>query len=158
MASMAEKITAISNLMQQGILTPEEFTNIIAALNGSGTTAPPARQKSPLELQYDYVFKNYIVNAFKSPASCRWPELTPEMIMRGVINFDGKENECTYINTYIDAANSYGTPLRQEIRLVIDENGKITRALQELKTNGVTLLGMLANAALKGSWGDICKL
>ena len=62
------------------------------------------------------------------------------------------------IDTYIDAPNSYGALLRQKLKLVVDENGKITRALQELKTSGVTLLGILANAALKDSWGDICKL
>jgi hypothetical protein len=80
------------------------------------------------------------------------------MVVKGTIKFDGKENQCTYIDTYIDAPNSYGALLRQKLKLVVDENGKITRALQELKTSGVTLLGILANAALKDSWGDICKL
>ena len=158
MATMEEKMAALSKLLQDGILTAGEFANVVAAINGSGDAPVPVKEKSPLELQYDEVFSKHIINVFKSPASCKWPELTPEMVVKGTIKFDGKENECTYIDTYIDAPNSYGALLRQKIKLVMDENGKITRALQELKTSGVTLLGMLANAALKDSWGDICKL
>lgn len=158
MVTMSEKMNALTNLMQQGILTTEEFANVVSALNGSGVPAVAPKEKSPLEIQYDEVFSNHIINAFKSPASCKWPELTTDMIVKGTLKFDAKENQCTYVDTYIDAPNSYGAMLRQKIRLVVDENGKITRALQELKTSGVTLLGMLANAALKDSWGDICKL
>jgi hypothetical protein len=47
--------------------------------------------------------------------------------------------------------------LRQKLRLVIDDEGKITRALQELQTSGVTLLGVIANAANKDNWTDIVK-
>ena len=50
-----------------------------------------------------------------------------------------------------------GAMLRQELRLIIDDNGKIIRAMQKLQTSGVTLLGMLANAALKDTWSDIVK-
>ncbi len=158
MATMEEKMGALTRLMQDGILSAGEFARVVAALNGAEAAAVPAKVKSPLELQYDEVFSKHIINAFKSPASCKWPELTPEMVVRGTIKFDGRENQCTYIDTYIDAPKSYGALLRQKIKLVVDENGKITRALQELKTSGVTLLGILANAALKDSWGDICKL
>lgn len=157
MATMAEKMSALTKLMQDGILSAEEFANVVAALNGAGAPAP-IKEKSPLELQYDEVFSKHIINVFKSPASCKWPELTSEMIVKGTVKFDSKENECTYIETYIDAPNSYGALLRKKLRLVINEEGKITRALQELTTSGTTLLGMLANAALKDSWGDICKL
>ncbi len=158
MATMEEKMAALSKLLQDGILTAGEFANVVAAINGSGDAPVPVKEKSPLELQYDEVFSKHIINVFKSPASCKWPELTPEMVVKGTIKFDGKENECTYIDTCIDAPNSYGALLRKKIKLVVDENGKITRALQELKTSGVTLIGMLANAALKDSWGDLCKL
>ena len=158
MATMAEKMTALTQLMQDGILSAEEFAKVVAALNGADAEPAPVKEKSPLELQYDDVFANHIINVFKSPASCKWPELTSDMIVKGKVKFDNKENDCTYIETYIDAPNSYGALLRKKLRLVVDDDGKITRALQELQTSGVTLLGMLANAALKDSWGDICKL
>lgn len=48
--------------------------------------------------------------------------------------------------------------LRKNLRLVVDDNGAITRALQELQTSGVTLLGVIANAANKDNWTDIVKL
>lgn len=157
MATMEEKMGALTKLMQDGILTAVEFANIVAALNGATVESTPTKEKSPLEVQYDEVFSKHIVNAFKSPASCKWPELTSEMIIKGSFKFDGKENQCTYIATYIDAPNSYGTMLRKELRLVINDDGKIIRALEKLQTTGTTLLGMLANAALKDTWGDIVK-
>ena len=100
MATMAEKMSALTKLMQDGILSAEEFANVVAALNGAGAPAP-IKEKSPLELQYDEVFSKHIINVFKSPASCKWPELTSEMIVKGTVKFDSKENECTYIETYI---------------------------------------------------------
>lgn len=157
MVKMEEKIDALTELMKNGILTAGEFANVVSALNGKGEVKSSVKEKSPLEKQYDEVFQKHIINAFKSPSACKWPELTSEMVIKGSFKIDGKMTECTYIETYIDAPNSYGAVLRQKLRLVVDENGKITRALQELKTNGVTLLGMLANAALKDSWTDICK-
>ena len=103
------------------------------------------------------VFSNHIINAFKSPASCKWPELTPDMVKKGEIKISGSLTKCTYIETYIDAPNSYGAMLRKKLRLVVDNSGKITRALEELQTSGTSLLGIIANAALKDSWGDIVK-
>ena len=157
MISMEEKISALTELMKNGILTADEFANVVAVLNGKGEKIEVEKEKSPLAKQYDEVFAKHIINAFKSPAACKWPELTSDMVIKGAFKIDGKLVDCTYIETYIDAPNSYGAVLRQKLRLVMDENGNITRALQELKTNGVTLLGMLANAALKDNWTDICK-
>lgn len=157
MATMEEKMSALTKLMQDGILTATEFANVVAALNGTAESSVPVKEKSPLELQYDEVFSKHIVKVFKSPASCKWPELTSDMVIKGAFKFDGKENECTYIATYIDAPNSYGAMLRKELRLIVDDNGKITRAMEKLQTNGVTLLGMIANAALKDTWGDLVK-
>lgn len=156
MNTMEEKINALTKLMQEGILTATEYTKIIAVLN-EGSSLVQTKEKTPLELQYDEVFSKHIINAFKSPSSCKWPELTAEMVVKGAFKFDGKENYCTYISTYVDAPNSYGAMLREELRLIVDDNGKITRALQKAKTSGVTLLGMLANAALKNTWVDIIK-
>ena len=157
MATVEEKMGALTKLMQDGILTAEEFANVVAALNGGGSVAP-VKEKSPLEKQYDEVFEKHIIKVFKSPASCKWPELTSEMIKKGVVKFDAKENNCTYIETYIDAPNSYGAMLRKSLKLVVNDDGKIIRVLEELQTSGVTLLGMIGNALLKDSWGDLVKL
>jgi len=158
MATMEEKMSALTRLMQEGVLTAEEFGNVVAAINGGSGAGLPVKEKSDLEKQYDDVFSNHIINAFKSPASCKWAELTPEMVKKGEIKIDGKLTQCTYIETYIDAPNSYGAMLRKKLRLVIDDSGKITKALQELQTSGTSLLGIIANAAFKDSWTDIVKL
>ncbi|MCD8016203.1 MAG: hypothetical protein LUE97_00065 [Oscillospiraceae bacterium] len=158
MATIEEKMIALTKLMNDGILTTEDFANVVAALNGGLNTMTPAKEKSELEKRYDDVFSKHIVNAFKSPASCKWPELTPDMVKKGEIKINSKLTQCTYIETYIDAPNAYGAMLRQKLRLVVDYNGAITRALQELQTAGVSLLGVISNAANKDNWTDIVKL
>ena len=80
------------------------------------------------------------------------------MVKKGEIKINSKLTQCTYIETYIDAPNSYGAMLRKNLRLVVDDNGTITRALQELQISGATLLGAIVNAANKDSWTDIVKL
>lgn len=157
MATIEEKMSALTKLMQEGILTADDFANVVAALNGASGTSAPVKEKTDLEKQYDNVFSNHIVNAFKSPSSCKWPELKPEMIKKGSFKILGKLTDCTYIETYIDAPNSYGAMLRKQLRLVIEDDGKITRALHQFQTTGVTLLGAIANAAIKDSWCDIVK-
>ena len=156
MATKEEKISALTTLMINGILTADEFSRVIAVLDGSAALEP-VKEKSPLENQYDEVFSKYIVNVFKSPASCKWPQLESSMIKKGIIKISDQKTNCTYIETYIDAPNSYGTLLRKQLRLVINDDGKIVRALQELQTSGVTLLGVIANAANKDNWIDIVK-
>lgn len=158
MATMEEKMVALTKLMHDGILTAEDFANVVATLNGGLNATTSAKEKSELEKRYDDVFSKHIVNVFKSPASCKWPELTPDMVKKGEIKINSKLTQCTYIETYIDAPNSYGAMLRKNLRLVVDDNGAITRALQELQTSGVTLLGIIANAANKDNWTDIVKL
>jgi len=155
--NMDVKMRALTKLMQEGILTPEEFASIVALLSGGNNSVAPVKEKTELEKQYDDIFSKHIVNVFKSPASCKWAELVPEMIKQGTIKINSSEVRCTYIETWIDAPNSYGATLRKKLRLVIDDNGTITRALQELQTSGVTLLGMIANAANKDNWTDIVK-
>lgn len=157
MATMEEKMGALTKLMQDGILTPDEFANVVASISGGTNNSVPVKEKTELEKQYDEVFSKHIVNVFKSPASCKWAELSSDMIKKGTIKINSKETQCTYIETWIDAPNSYGAMLRKQLRLVIDDNGTITRALQEVQTNGVTLLGMIANAANKDNWMDIVK-
>lgn len=156
MANMSEKMSALTQLMQNGILTADEFATVVAALNGTGTPVVQ-KEKTELEKQYDKVFSQHIINAFKSPASCKWPDLTPEMVKKGEMKINSKLTNCTYIETYIDAPNSYGAMLRKKLRLVVNGDGQIIRALQELQTSGVTLLGAIANAANKDNWCDIVK-
>ena len=157
MVTIEEKMSSLTKLMQEGVLTAEEFANIVAVLNGASTTQESVKEKTELEKQYDSVFANHIINAFKSPSSCKWPDLKPDMIKKGSFKILGRLTDCTYIETYIDAPNSYGAMLRKQLRLVIDDNGNITRALQLLQTTGVTLLGVIANAANKDNWCDIVK-
>ena len=156
MATMEEKMVALTKLMSDGILSAEEFANVVAAINGTGTVAP-IKEKTELEKQYDEVFSKYIINAFKSPSSCKWPELTSDMVKKGNMKINGAETPCTYIDTYIDAPNSYGAMLRKKIRLVINASGRISRALHELQTSSVSLLGMIGNAMNKDNWTDIVK-
>ncbi len=158
MATMEEKMRALTKLMQEGVFTADEFARVVASLNGSAAAVPAKKYQSPLEKQYDEVFAKHIVNAFKSPASCKWPELEPGMIKKGSIKIDRKLMDCTYIETYIDAPNSYGTMLRKKLRLLVRDDGRITRALQEYQADGVTLLGVIANAANKDNWVDIVKI
>ena len=158
MATIEEKVTELTKLMNNGILTADEFTKIISILNNNNIEIIEKKEKTPLEKQYDVVFSKYIITVFKSPSSCKWPELTSDMVKKGNVTIENKSINCTYIETYIDATNSYGAMLRKKLRLIIDENGKIIRALQELQLPGVSLLGMLANAANKDNWTDIVKL
>lgn len=160
MASMEEKMGALTKLMQEGVLTADEFARVVSVLSGSSTTPAPLKEKTPLEKQYDEVFSKYISNAFKSPASCKWPELQTSMIKRGPIKYYSANNifTRTYIETYIDSANSYGALLRKPLRLVLDDNGIIVRALEEMQTNSVTLLGTIANAMSADVWCDIVTL
>lgn len=153
-----EKILAFSKLMQDGIITSNELAKIINVLCSdvsSNVTSNDVSEKTPLEKKYDECFSKYIINAFKSPSTCKWPKLESNMIVKGSIKINSVVTQCTYIDTYIDAANSYGAMLRQKIRLVLDDQGNITRALQELQTSGITLLGAIANAANKDNWTDI---
>ncbi len=113
MATREEQMVALTKLMQDGIFTAEEFADVVSALNGGHNVQAPVKEKTELEKRYDEVFSNRIINVFKSPASCKWPELTPDMVKKGEIKIVGKLTQCTYIETYIDAPNSYGAMLRK---------------------------------------------
>lgn len=157
-AASPEAINVLTNLMKEGKLSAEDFAKAVVSLSASGAAAP-AKEKTPLEKQYDMIFSKHIINTFKSPSACKWPDLTDSMIAKGKIELvDSTELDCTYIETYIDAPNSYGTMLRKQLRLVLSENGFIVRALEPYEGQGYTLIGMVANAALKGKWTDIVTL
>ena len=44
-----------------------------------------------------------------------------------------KKHYLRYIETYVDAPNAYGTMLREQIAIVIDEQSKFSMVLQALK-------------------------
>lgn len=121
-----------------------------------GAKVEVVAEKSPLEQKYDECFSKKISVAFKSPSTCKWTPLEPSMIKEGSVNilegFKYKAKQCKYIETYIDAANSYGAMLREELRILIDNEGNPTRVVHKVK--GV---GMLTNmiAAKQDNWADL---
>ena len=119
MAQMEEKIAAITQLMMNGTLTADEFSRVVGALNG--TTAPQEPEKTPAQKTYEEYIKNVVANAFKSPASVKFPPFDPSMVKQGSIKLDFKEQNVRYIETYVDAPNSYGTMLREPIIIGIDD-------------------------------------
>ena len=147
MASLEEKISAVTNLMQQGILTGDEFSRIVQVLsNPNANAADVAVEKSPLEQKYDDCFANHIINVFKSPASCKWPPLTEDMIKEGTVNilegWSYKPKQVRYIETYIDAPNSYGALLRKKLRIVINGEGTPQMVIEKVEGNGL-ITGLL---------------
>ena len=86
MASMEEKISALTNLMVCGVLTADEFTRVVAALNGASFAqpAPPPREISPAEAAYENYIMNVVANAFKSPSAVKFPPFDPSMVKEGM--------------------------------------------------------------------------
>lgn len=127
-ATIDQKVTAMSKLMQEGILTTDEFVAITGMLasgkeiNKEDTSA----EITPLEKKYEDVIRNKIAYAFKSPAGVKFPALEPSMIKEGklkiMMGWSIKEQYVRYVETYVDAPNSYGTMLRQKLAIVIDED------------------------------------
>ena len=135
MANLNEKIIALTNLMNQGIITAEELTKIIQIL--SNGNVDNASAKSPMEEKYETFMKNTVARAFKSPSSIKFPSIESSMIKEGelIIStvFTTKKLNVRYIHTYVDAPNSFGTMLREEIAIVIDDNFNFTMVLQTIK-------------------------
>ena len=123
MSTKQEKITALTDLMVREILTADEFTRLVAALDGPvAGEEVPAKEKTPAELTYEDYITNTIANAFKSPASVKYPPFEASMVKEGQIELDGTQQKVRYIETYVDAPNSYGAMLREQIIIGIDEN------------------------------------
>lgn len=118
--TIEEKISAMTNLMTTGVLTAEEFAKIVAVLNGNSVEAS-AREKSPAELTYEKYIRENVSKMFKSPGSIKFPPFVPSMVKEGTIKLDFKEQNVKYIETYVDAPNAYGTMLREEIIIGIDD-------------------------------------
>lgn len=125
MATVEEKISAVSKLMQDGILTAEEFASIAKLLTG-GLAADEKPEKSPIEVKYEDTMKNKVAYAFRSPSGIKFPPLQSSMIkekkLKIIEGWSTKERQVRYIETYVDAPNAYGTMLRQKIAIVVDEN------------------------------------
>lgn len=135
MANLTEKISAITELMNKGIITPDEFTKIVQVLNNG--TANIEEEKTPMALKYEEFLSNTVAKAFKSPSTIKFPPLDASMIKEGELKISAglgsKTLNLRYIETYIDAPNSYGTMLREQIAIVIDDDFNFTMVLQGLK-------------------------
>ena len=138
MATLNEKINAITELMNRGILTGDELSKIIQLLSAGATENSTQTEKTPMELKYEKFMRETVAKAFKSPSSIKFPPMESSMIKEGELKiskgFLGSETKnLRYIQTYVDAPNAYGTMLREEIALVIDDDFNFTLILQALK-------------------------
>jgi len=118
--TIEQKIAEISKLMTSGILTADEFTKICAVLSG-GMAVEPVREKTPAEKAYEDYITNTVAKNFKSPSAVKFPSFDASMVKEGTIKLDFKEQHVKYIETYVDAPNSYGAMLREEIIIGIDD-------------------------------------
>ena len=137
MATLNEKINAITELMNKEVITADELSKIIQVLSVGNTEAGAQIEKTPMELKYETFMKDTVARAFKSPSSVKFPPMDSSMIKEGELKvsagFGVKTHTLRYIQTYVDAPNAYGTMLREEIALVIDDNFNFTMILQALK-------------------------
>ncbi|MBE6764620.1 MAG: hypothetical protein E7546_01915 [Ruminococcaceae bacterium] len=115
-----EKVAALSQLMVQGVLTADELGRLIAALEPTGVS--PETEKTPAQKTYEDYITNVVATSFKSPSQVKFPPFDPSMVKNGTIKLDLKEQNIRYIQTYVDAPNSYGAMLREEIIIGIDNN------------------------------------
>lgn len=111
-----EKVAALSDLKNQGILTADELSRVVAAL-GTETV----REKSLAEIIYETYIKERVATTFKNPASVKYPPFDPAMVKAGTIKLDLKEQNVRYIETYVEVRSTNGTMLREEIIIGIDE-------------------------------------
>lgn len=118
---LKDKISAMTDLMMKGVITADEFAKIVDVLKGK-PVGEPEREKSPAEITYETYIKEKVAPKFKSPSMVQFPPFDPSMVKRGRIKIDFSEREEMYIETYVDAPNSYGTMLREEIIIGIDED------------------------------------
>ena len=137
MATLSEKINAITELMNKGIISADELSKIIQVLSAGATENGTQTEKTPMELKYESFMRETVAKAFKSPSSIKFPPMDSSMIKEGELKISAglgsKTHNLRYIQTYVDAPNAYGTMLREEIALVIDDNFNFTMVLQALK-------------------------
>ena len=115
-----EKVAALSQLMIQGILTADELGRLIAALEPANAGAAEV-EKTPAQKTYEEYITKVVASVFKSPSQIKFPPFDPSMVKFGTIKLDLKEQTVRYIETYIDAPNSYGAMLREDIIIGIDD-------------------------------------
>ena len=115
-----KKILALTKLMTDGIITASELTKLVSAL--STTTEGESSSMTPVErAYYEYVDK-YIAPSFKSPSAVKPAPFDSSMVKEGAISLNGSTQHTKYIESYVDAPNSYGTMLREEFIIGIDED------------------------------------
>lgn len=136
MATLNEKINAMTELMNNGIISAEELAKFIQILSNE-KTEDVTIEKSPIEIKYDNFMKDVVSKAFKSPSSIKFPPMDSSMVKEGELKisagFGAKTHNLRYIETYVDAPNSYGTMLREVIAIVIDDEFNFTMVLQAMK-------------------------
>lgn len=141
MATIDEKIISLTGLMNQGILTVEDFSKIVSVLTGTDNNIQAPVDKTPMEIMYERCFSDKIISFYKSPGTCKWPPLTKEMIVEGVtkvqVGWHNEDINATYIQTYLDATNSYGAYIRQSLRILLDNEGQPTHIVYPVKLFGI---------------------
>lgn len=136
------KINALTGLMTQGIISSDELVRLIQAISLTGTGNVGSSDKqvlTPAEYRYNKFIEEKLRNRYKSPSSVKYPPFNSSMVKQGKISLDGREQIVKYIETYIDAANSYGAMLREETIIIIDAEFNLLHAAQHVNLG--TLLG-----------------
>lgn len=135
MVHLDEKINAVTALMENGILSADELRRVVQALKDSNAAALEA--KSPLERKYEGFMRNNVAITFRNPLSVNFPPLQRSMVKQGELSVCLDEGvvvrEFRYIETYVEALNSYGDVIKERIAIAIDEKMNFTMVLQELK-------------------------
>lgn len=116
----AERIAQLSQLLAQGVLDNAAYEAAIRA-----TTAGSAPKSRP-ERIYDDFMRNHVAYAYKSPAGVKFDPLREDMIciekIKLLVGLKYHDLEVRMIKTFLDAPNSYGTMLRQNVCIVIDDD------------------------------------
>lgn len=139
MTTIEEKIQALSALMSQGVLTADEFAKIVQVLNGTATEGNQI-EKTPEAVRYEDYIENHILPMYKSPGTCKYPELESSMIKEEEITlasgFKRQKMHVRYIETWVDATNSYGAYLRKNFAIVVDDGFVPQYAMEKLPSIG----------------------
>lgn len=78
---------------------------------GEKVLVPNRYPSTEMEKWYEDIMRNHVAAIMKNPAECEWPRYDESMrSTHGV----GKK---PYVDTYIDATNSYGGRLRVRVRI-----------------------------------------
>lgn len=139
--------------------------------NKIGGAAEEKPEMTIMEKRYEKAF-SLIVKFYKTPGACKWPRYNDSMLKSGPVRVDGEDangnrklaveispQNLTFIETFIDAQNSYGALLREDLLIVLNENGIPVRVLTKVKVSAVTpgLLRFAQKKALSINGGEYWK-